>query len=322
MRLVVLVVLFVAMGWGVTVSASWQGSFSGVSVFLWYVADVEVIPSKYGVWWPGEEVEVYYVAKNGRLDIAILIPQNIPLVGGRHYSGSFELRPGEVRSYDVSIAGLATLKLYGKVDLRAVTQATGAEPATVTVFVPSRATFRVYGTATFTTTFYAVPTVGAEIRAFGLSYRLFERQLGEAKMTPPVTFTVSSYFLYVAVLGAVVVASLAAVYIYRRRPKQLQQSSGGAYLILPNNLAVSLTGDALLSRTWVASIFPNAPWLNYISETHAVIRRRPDGWYIEDLGSQYGTYVNGRDVRGAGEVKLNPGDVISLGGVFTLVFQT
>jgi len=321
MRLVVLVVLFVAMGWGVTVSASWQGSFSGVSVFLWYVADVEVIPSKYGVWWPGEEVEVYYVAKNGRLDIAILIPQNIPLVGGRHYSGSFELRPGEVRSYDVSIAGLATLKLYGKVDLRAVTQAAGAEPATVTVFVPSRATFRVYGTATFTTTFYAVPTVGAEIRAFGLSYRLFERQLGEAKMTPPVTFTVSSYFLYVAVLGAVVVASLAAVYIYRRRPKQLQQSSGGAYLILPNNLAVSLTGDALLSRTWVASIFPNAPWLNYISETHAVIRRRPDGWYIEDLGSQYGTYVNGRDVRGAGEVKLNPGDVISLGGVFTLVFH-
>ncbi|AKT35415.1 FHA domain [Pyrobaculum sp. WP30] len=321
MRLVVLVVLFVVMGWGVTVSASWQGSFSGVSVFLWYVADVDVVSSKSGVWWPGEEVEVYYIAKNGRLDIAILIPQNIPLVGGRHYSWSFELRPGEVRSYDVSIGGLATLKLYGKVDLRAVTQAAGAEPATVTVFVPSRAKFRVYGTATFTTTFYAVPTVGAEIRAFGLSYRLFERQLGEAKMTPSVTFTVSSYFLYVAVLGAVVVASIAAVYIYRRRPKQLQQSSGGAYLILPNNLAVPLTGDALLSRTWVASIFPNAPWLNYISETHAVIRRRPDGWYIEDLGSQYGTYVNGRDVRGAGEVKLNPGDVISLGGVFTLIFR-
>jgi hypothetical protein len=321
MRLVVLVVLFVAMGWGVTVSASWQGSFSGVSVSLLYVADVDVVSSKSGVWWPGEEVEVYYIAKNGRLDIAISIPQNIPLVGGRHYSWSFELRPGEVRSYDVSIGGLATLKLYGKVDLRAVTQAAGAEPASVTVFVPSRAKFRVYGTAAFTTTFYAVPTVGAEIRAFGLSYRLFERQLGEAKMTPPVTFTVSSYFLYVAVLGAVVVASIAAVYIYRRRPKQLQQSSGGAYLILPNNLAVPLTGDALLSRTWVASIFPNAPWLNYISETHAVIRRKPDGWYIEDLGSQYGTYVNGRDVRGAGEVKLNPGDVISLGGVFTLIFR-
>ena len=140
-------------------------------------------------------------------------------------------------------------------------------------------------------------------------------------MTPPVTFTVSNYFLYVAVLGAVVAVSIAAVYIYRRRPKQLQQSSGGAYLILPNNLAVPLTGDALLSRTWVASIFPNAPWLNYISETHAVIRRKPDGWYIEDLGSQYGTYVNGRDIRGAGEVKLNPGDVISLGGVFTLIFR-
>jgi hypothetical protein len=95
-----------------------------------------------------------------------------------------------------------------------------------------------------------------------------------------------------------------------------------AFLVLPDGSRVELRGDAVLGRSWVASIFPNAPWLNHISETHAVIRRKTDGWYIEDLGSQYGTYVNGRDIRGAGEVKLNPGDVISLGGVFTLVFQT
>ena len=68
-------------------------------------------------------------------------------------------------------------------------------------------------------------------------------------------------------------------------------------------------------------LLPNAPWLAYISETHTIIRRRPDGWYIADLGSQYGTYVNGRDIRGVGEVKLNPGDAKLLGGVFTLVFQ-
>jgi len=95
-----------------------------------------------------------------------------------------------------------------------------------------------------------------------------------------------------------------------------------AFLVLPDGSRVELRGDAVLGRSWVASIFPNAPWLNHISEAHAVIRRKTDGWYIEDLGSQYGTYVNGRDVRGTGEVKLNPGDVISLGGVFTLVFQT
>jgi len=95
-----------------------------------------------------------------------------------------------------------------------------------------------------------------------------------------------------------------------------------AFLVLPDGSRVELRGDAVLGRSWVASIFPNAPWLNRISEAHAVIRRKTDGWYIEDLGSQYGTYVNGRDIRGAGEVKLNPGDVISLGGVFTLVFQT
>jgi pSer/pThr/pTyr-binding forkhead associated (FHA) protein len=95
-----------------------------------------------------------------------------------------------------------------------------------------------------------------------------------------------------------------------------------AFLVLPGGSRVELRGDAVLGRSWVASIFPNAPWLSHISEAHAVIRRKTDGWYIEDLGSQYGTYVNGRDIRGAGEVKLNPGDVISLGGVFTLVFQT
>jgi len=95
-----------------------------------------------------------------------------------------------------------------------------------------------------------------------------------------------------------------------------------AFLVLPDGSRVELRGDAVLGRSWVASIFPNAPWLNRISEAHAVIRRKTDGWYIEDLGSQYGTYVNGRDIRGAGEVKLNPGDVISLGGVFTLVYQT
>ena len=95
-----------------------------------------------------------------------------------------------------------------------------------------------------------------------------------------------------------------------------------AFLVLPDGSRVELKGDAVLGKSWVASIFPNAPWLNRISEAHAVIRRKTDGWYIEDLGSQYGTYVNGRDIRDAGEVKLNPGDVISLGGVFTLVFQT
>ncbi len=95
-----------------------------------------------------------------------------------------------------------------------------------------------------------------------------------------------------------------------------------AFLVLPDGSRVELKGDVVLGRSWVASIFPNAPWLNRISEAHAVIRRKTDGWYIENLGSQYGTYVNGRDIRGAGEVKLNPGDVISLGGVFTLVYQT
>jgi len=102
-------------------------------------------------------------------------------------------------------------------------------------------------------------------------------------------------------------------------PPRMRTTS--AFLVLPNGAQVELVGDALLSRAWIASIFPDAPWLGYISEAHAVMRRRPDGWYIADMGSQYGTYVNGRDIRGAGgEVKLNSGDVVTLGGVFSFAF--
>src|SRR5258708_420746 len=47
-----------------------------------------------------------------------------------------------------------------------------------------------------------------------------------------------------------------------------------------------------------------------VSRQHARIERRPDGFYIEDLGSLNGTYVNGHRV--SERTKLNDQDRVQL----------
>ena len=47
-----------------------------------------------------------------------------------------------------------------------------------------------------------------------------------------------------------------------------------------------------------------------VSRIHARIGRGNDGWWIEDLGSRYGTFVGERDIRGAGRVGFVPGDCV------------
>ena len=49
-----------------------------------------------------------------------------------------------------------------------------------------------------------------------------------------------------------------------------------------------------------------------VSKRHARLRWSGDGWAIEDLGSKYGTAVNGQTVDGA---TLRDGDTISFGGL-------
>jgi|CXWL01.1.fsa_nt_gi serine phosphatase RsbU (regulator of sigma subunit) len=50
----------------------------------------------------------------------------------------------------------------------------------------------------------------------------------------------------------------------------------------------------------------------FLSREHAKISRGPDGWLVEDLGSQNGTLING--VRIAGPTPIGPGDQIQLAG--------
>lgn len=51
----------------------------------------------------------------------------------------------------------------------------------------------------------------------------------------------------------------------------------------------------------------------YVSRAHAKIFYREGKWYLEDLGSKNGTYINGEDVRNRGAVELKEGVEIVLG---------
>ncbi|MGH7606444.1 MAG: FHA domain-containing protein, partial [Gemmatimonadales bacterium] len=48
-----------------------------------------------------------------------------------------------------------------------------------------------------------------------------------------------------------------------------------------------------------------------VSSRHAAIVRKPDGFWLQDLGSRNGTLVNGRRI--SGDVLLKDGDVIGFG---------
>ena len=53
-----------------------------------------------------------------------------------------------------------------------------------------------------------------------------------------------------------------------------------------------------------------------VSRAHAVFERHPDGWFVRDVGSLNGTYVNGEQVD---RTKLAPGDEVQI-GKFKLTF--
>ncbi len=50
-----------------------------------------------------------------------------------------------------------------------------------------------------------------------------------------------------------------------------------------------------------------------VSRFHALIQKIKDAFFIKDLESTNGTFVNGRRVPGGGYVKVNPGDVLKIG---------
>lgn len=59
---------------------------------------------------------------------------------------------------------------------------------------------------------------------------------------------------------------------------------------------------------------------NKLSPDHAVLLRRKEGWFINDVGSRTGTYVNGEKTAGRTPIKID--DVISLGATNLVAKRT
>jgi pSer/pThr/pTyr-binding forkhead associated (FHA) protein len=73
---------------------------------------------------------------------------------------------------------------------------------------------------------------------------------------------------------------------------------------------VSLDGNLQIGRAEACQVRLED---TYISSFHARIFRRDDGWYVEDLGSTNGTYLNQRRVTSPAE--LRAGDRLKVGKI-------
>lgn len=90
------------------------------------------------------------------------------------------------------------------------------------------------------------------------------------------------------------------------------------WLTGPNGQQWKLEGEKrLLGRAAPADIVLDSP---RISRQHALLTCLERAWYLGDLGSRNGTFVNGQPVSGEA-VRLKDGDEIVLGGVVTLTFH-
>ena len=95
---------------------------------------------------------------------------------------------------------------------------------------------------------------------------------------------------------------------------------GQALLVVKHgpNAGSSLVIEPGTEVTTIGRETKNALFLDdvTVSRSHAEIRRREDGFYIHDLGSLNGTYVNRERVE---ETKLASGDELQI-GKFRLLF--
>ncbi len=89
-----------------------------------------------------------------------------------------------------------------------------------------------------------------------------------------------------------------------------------AYLTLPNGAQEPLTHwENILGRGGNSDIILNYP---VISRQHAaLIRAEDDSWTVYDLDSKGGVAVNGKEIEGSAQLRY--GDVLSLGGVETVL---
>jgi len=142
---------------------------------------------------------------------------------------------------------------------------------------------------------------------------------GEAGWQPPPSRPKgidTGTLLWVALGAALLLAGVFAVYQVYMQP---------TFYLLIDGRPLKLRGSrVVIGREDLAGLL--APGrAAYVSRRarggHFQIIRQRGAYYIQDLGSTNGTYVNEVDIRGRGFVQLRNGDVISVPGAFQAVFR-
>lgn len=90
---------------------------------------------------------------------------------------------------------------------------------------------------------------------------------------------------------------------------------------LPTSHAVEIgVPQMVFGREFFAKVGIPPEILRYISRNHFAIYAERGKFYIQDLGSKNGTWLNGRPIKGLNRQALHNGDVITVAQVLTLRF--
>ena len=150
-------------------------------------------------------------------------------------------------------------------------------------------------------------------------YSIPDLQVASAQSSPPLPTVVIQPFkqqgnsIPPATKDSTQVQQVTARLIHVQTSKQIElpQSRCAIFIGKPNN---SIPPDVDVS------VFPNS---RVVSRIHAVINVMADGFYIKDVGSVNGTYINNLRLSLGNRHRLKPGDYISLGqeDLVTFLFQ-
>ena len=81
---------------------------------------------------------------------------------------------------------------------------------------------------------------------------------------------------------------------------------------------IALSDEMSLGRDRENDIVIDDP---LVSRFHAVVRRIRDAYWVEDLESTNGTWVNGKRVEPGRSVRLSAGDVVKVGNRIPITFS-
>lgn len=81
--------------------------------------------------------------------------------------------------------------------------------------------------------------------------------------------------------------------------------------LVHNGRRVKLVDEMTIGRDKSNTITIDDP---LVSRIHCIVRRIRSSWYVEDIGSTNGTWINGKQLIKGRAVRLNPDDIIKLGG--------